>query len=367
LQVFGTDYPTPDGSCIRDYIHVTDLAQAHVQALDYLANGGATTPSTSAPATGIRCSRSSKPRAKSPAVISQRVSPTAAPAIHPFSPPPPTRHTACSAGSRATPISRDAPPRLELAPRTICAEALVRSSLELSMTTQGPIAITVYTPGSAMREPSRLVADMFHDIWRGRGLAWRLAVRDISAQYRQTLLGLIWALILPLANTAVWIFLHGSGVVQVRETPLPYAVYVFTGTMLWAIFMEAMNAPLQQATAAKPMLAKINFPREALVMSGILQTLFNGGIKIALLLVFLLIFGIYPNWTLLLFPLAVASLILAGTAFGLFLTPIGLLYTDIGKGLPLVLQFLMYTTPVVFPMPTGGWASPFLPGTRSRL
>lgn len=216
--------------------------------------------------------------------------------------------------------------------------------------------ITVYTPGSALRQPSRLVVDMCHDIWRGRGLAWRLAVRDISAQYRQAALGVLWALILPLANTAVWIFLNGSGIVQVSETPLPYAVYVFTGTMLWAIFMDAMNAPLQQATAAKTMLAKINFPREALVMSGILQTVFNGSIKIGLLLVVLLIFGIDPGWTLLLFPLAVVSLILAGTAFGLLLTPIGLLYTDIGKGLPLVLQFLMYVTPVVFPMPSGGWA-----------
>ena len=224
------------------------------------------------------------------------------------------------------------------------------------MTADSRDNVTIYTPGSALRDPSRLLADMFRDIWRGRGLAWRLAVRDISAQYRQAALGLMWALILPLANTAVWIFLNSSGIVQVSETPLPYAVYVFTGTMLWAIFMDAMNAPLQQATAAKAMLAKINFPREALVMSGILQTLFNGGIKIALLLVVLLLFGVYPSWTLLLFPLAVASLILAGTAFGMLLTPIGLLYTDIGKGLPLVLQFLMYVTPVVFPMPTGGWA-----------
>lgn len=193
---------------------------------------------------------------------------------------------------------------------------------------------------------------MFNDVVRGRGLAWRLAVRDISAQYRQAALGLFWALILPLANTAVWLFLNGFAIVQVGETELPYVVYVFTGTMLWAIFMDAMNAPLQQATAAKIMLAKINFPREALVMSGVLQTLFNGAIKIALMLAVLMIYGISPSWTLLLFPLAVVSLVLAGTAFGLLLTPVGLLYTDIGKGLPLVLQFLMYVTPVVFPMPS---------------
>jgi UDP-glucose 4-epimerase len=40
LQVFGTDYPTPDGSCIRDYIQVSDLARAHVHALDHLRRGG---------------------------------------------------------------------------------------------------------------------------------------------------------------------------------------------------------------------------------------------------------------------------------------------------------------------------------------
>ena len=40
VRVFGNDYPTPDGTCLRDYIHVEDLAQAHINALDYLATGG---------------------------------------------------------------------------------------------------------------------------------------------------------------------------------------------------------------------------------------------------------------------------------------------------------------------------------------
>ena len=217
--------------------------------------------------------------------------------------------------------------------------------------------VTVYTPDSALRDPGRLIGEMLRDLWAGRELAWRLAVRDISAQYRQTALGLVWAFILPLANTAVWLFLNASGIVRMGETVLPYPVYVFTGTMLWAIFMEAASAPLQQTTAAKPMLAKINFPREALIVSGIYQTLFNAGIKIALLLPAILLLGVFPNWSLLLFPLALGSLILAGTALGLLLTPVGMLYTDIGKSFPLVMQFLMYLTPVVFAMPAGGWAA----------
>ena len=162
---------------------------------------------------------------------------------------------------------------------------------------------------------------------------------------------MLWAFILPLANTVTWVFLSGAGIIKVAETALPYPVYVFTGTMLWAIFMDAMNAPLQQTNQARSMLAKLNFPREALLVSGIYQTLFNAGIKIGLLLGALLVMGINPGWGLLLFPLGLLSLILVGTAIGLLITPIGMLYTDIGRALPLLMQFLMYLTPVLFPMP----------------
>ena len=217
--------------------------------------------------------------------------------------------------------------------------------------------VTVYTPDSSLRNPAKMIREMFGDIAASRELSWRLAVRDICAHYRQAFLGILWAFILPLANTLTWIFLSSTGIVAVRETALPYTVYVFTGTMLWAILMDAMNAPLQQINAARGMLAKLNFPREALIVSGIYQALFNATIKIVLLLGALLILGIYPGWSLLLFPLGVLSLVLIGTSIGLLILPVGMLYTDIGRALPLLMQFLMYVTPVVFPMPKEGWAA----------
>jgi lipopolysaccharide transport system permease protein len=217
--------------------------------------------------------------------------------------------------------------------------------------------ITVYTPDSSLASPFKMMREMFADLGACRELAWRLAVRDISAQHRQAFLGILWAFILPLANTFAWIFLSATGIVAVADTTLPYPVYVFTGTMLWAIFMDALNAPLHQVTAAKGMLAKLNFPREALIVSGIYQTLFNAGIKIILLLGALLVLGIRPGWTLIFFPFGIISMVLVGTALGLLITPVGILYNDVGRALSLLLQFLMYVTPVVFPMPKAGWAS----------
>jgi lipopolysaccharide transport system permease protein len=220
----------------------------------------------------------------------------------------------------------------------------------------------IYTPASPLAQPGLLWREMVADLWTGRELAWRLAVRDISAQYRQSFFGVLWALIIPLANTAVWLFVTGSKVVQVAATPIPYPVFVFTGTLLWSILIDALNAPLMQVNANKTLLAKINFPREALIISGIYQTLFNGAIKLGILLLVLPVLGVHPGWGGLLIPVGLLSLVLTGTAVGLLITPLGVLYGDIGRGIPLITQFLMYLSPVVFPLATTGWT-----GTLMRL
>ena len=115
-------------------------------------------------------------------------------------------------------------------------------------------------PRQPLAQPGLLWREMLQDLWAGRELAWRLAVRDISAQYRQSALGVLWALINPLTTTAVWLFLSTSRLGQVAETGIPYPVFVFTGTLLWSILIDAFNAPLGQVNANRALLAKINFP-----------------------------------------------------------------------------------------------------------
>jgi len=220
--------------------------------------------------------------------------------------------------------------------------------------------ITTYTSESAIRSPRKMLKEMFADLLTSRRLALQLTIRDIKAQYRQSYLGILWAFLLPLANTIVWIFLQGTGIINVGKTDIPYPVYVLTGTLLWSVFMESTQAPLIQITASKNILSKINFPIEAIILSSIYQTTFNAIIKVFLILVALLIIGVYPTWTILFLPIAIVSLILAGTTLGLFLTPVGMLYSDIGKAIPLLMQFFMFVTPVVFPIPDSGLAATLL-------
>lgn len=223
------------------------------------------------------------------------------------------------------------------------------------MTNNKPLTTRIYTPESPLAHPAKLWTEMSQDLWAGRELAWRLATRDISAQYRQSALGILWALINPLTTTVVWLFLSNSRLVQVADTGLPYPAFVFTGTLLWSILVDSLTAPLAQVNANRPLLAKINFPREALILSGIYQTLFNAAIKIGILLLVLPFLGIHPGWGGLLIPLGILAMVLTGTALGLAITPLGVLYGDIGRGIPLITQFLMYLSPVVFPLASKGW------------
>jgi lipopolysaccharide transport system permease protein len=215
--------------------------------------------------------------------------------------------------------------------------------------------VTVYTPDSLIRSPRKLIREMFSDLIRSHELGWRLSVRDINALYRQSRLGILWAFITPLATTVTWVFLNMAGIIAVKDTELPYALYVFTGTLIWSIFIESLLAPLAQTNSAKSMLSKINFPKEAIILSAFYQLLFNSGIKMLILIISVILMGFFSGWLILLFPFTILVLITAGLAIGLFLTPIGMLYNDIGRIISLGMQFVMYISPVVFPIPTSGW------------
>ena len=200
----------------------------------------------------------------------------------------------------------------------------------------------------------KLLRDSLTDMYGSRFLAKQLAVRDIKGQYRQSFLGVFWMFITPLVTAMVWVFLNYSGTVRLSDTGIPYPVYAFSGTLIWSIITEALNSPTQSTNSARGIISKINFPKEALVLSGIYKLLFNSSIKVVLLFLFVIIYGTGFHFSQLLFPFVILGAVLFGTTLGLLITPISMLYKDISKIVSMGLTFLMYITPVVYAIPTEG-------------
>lgn len=216
---------------------------------------------------------------------------------------------------------------------------------------------TTYSPDSYLRNPGLLAQEMLDDLVACRYLAWRLFVRNVSAQYRQSFLGYIWAFLPPLFVMAVWVFLNSQKIINVEDPGMPYPVFVLTGTVLWQTFVDALNSPLKVVMESKGMLAKINFPREALIFAGIGEVLFNFLIRILLLAGVMAWFQVSVPTTILLVLPGVLALILLGMAFGILLTPLGILYNDIGRTVMIVTQVWFFLTPVVYPLPKSGFAA----------
>lgn len=212
----------------------------------------------------------------------------------------------------------------------------------------------VYTPESPARHPVRLVSHMMADVIAGRELAWRLFVRNIKAQYRQSVLGYAWAFLPPLVTTAVFVFLKAQQVLNIDTPGMNYTLYLLTGIILWQTFMESLNAPLRLVGGARGMLAKVNFPREALLMTAFGEVVFNLAIRIILLVLAFIWFRPDLSLTLCFVPFGILALIALGMSMGLLLVPLGLLYQDVGRAVGLVSLFWMFVTPVLY-LPPVTW------------
>lgn len=212
----------------------------------------------------------------------------------------------------------------------------------------------IYTPDSELIHPYRLVRSMFRDLIDSRELAWRLFVRNVSAQYRQSLLGYFWAFAPPLATTAVWVFLSSQRVINVSDTVVPYAAFVMIGTLLWQTFVDALNMPIRMVVSSKAMLTKINFPREALILAGIAEVIFNFLVRFVLVIATILWFQLSIRATMLFVPLGVLTLIGLGTVGGVILSPLGALYADVEKGMLIATSFLFFLTPIAYGAPKQG-------------
>lgn len=236
--------------------------------------------------------------------------------------------------------------------------------------------ITHYTPESGIRSPLALTREILSDLGPAHALGLRLTQRNIKGQYRKSLLGYFWSVIPPLITSLVWVILNGQRVVNIEDPGVPYPLFVLTGTMLWQIFSESVNAPLKGVLAGKSMLSKINFPRESLILASIYETVFNSLIKIGLIILIFAWYQYLPPLSALFSLTGLLSLMILGSTIGILLTPIGMLYSDIQRGIGIILQFGLYLTPVIYPEPKSGLiaqvmqfnpVAPILTTTRSLL
>jgi lipopolysaccharide transport system permease protein len=214
--------------------------------------------------------------------------------------------------------------------------------------------VRVITPHNGLEAFTHAINSIVKDFPQSRALAWRMLLRDTRAMYRQSLLGYVWLFLPPLATVLVWVMLNSTSLVNIDAGEVPYPLFVITGTVLWTAFNSSVMAMQEIMGSARGMLSKINFPHEALIMTAFGKALMNSVIPALLLIPALVMYGITPGMSMLLFPLGFLVILLLGCAIGLVFVPIGALYGDVGRAIQLALRFGFFVTPVIYAIPDSG-------------
>lgn len=186
------------------------------------------------------------------------------------------------------------------------------------------------------------------EIWHFRELLRMLALRDIKIRYKQTILGMGWAIFQPLVTMVVFtVVLNGFAGVQ-SEPGVPYPVYAYSGLVLWLYFADAITRASRSLVTNNMLVSKVYFPRLVAPLSGVLSPVIDFLLATTVLIGLMVWFGVGLSWTILVaLPLLLATMLCAA-AFGIWLAALNVKYRDIGYALPLVVQLGMFLTPVVY-------------------
>ena len=186
------------------------------------------------------------------------------------------------------------------------------------------------------------------ELWRWRDLFVALMVRDIAVRYKQTVIGIAWVVVQPLATVAIFSFLLGK-IGNMPTGGLPYPLFAFAAMVPWQVFSRAMLEGSMSLTSNRSLVTKVYFPRILLPAAAVFGGAVDFAITFVILLVMMMWFGFFPSWQIVLTPLLLLLAFLTSLGIALWLSALNVLYRDVQFVLPFLAQIWLFLTPVLYP------------------
>ncbi|OQY87465.1 MAG: phosphate ABC transporter permease [Anaerolineae bacterium UTCFX1] len=206
-----------------------------------------------------------------------------------------------------------------------------------------------YEPHTVYIRPSKGLSSLnLSDLWIYRELIYFMVWRDIKVKYKQTLLGMAWAVIQPVMTMLVFTFLFDK-VAKLPTDNIPYPIFSFTALLPWGLFVTALNQGSRSLVAHNNMVTKIYFPRLILPMSSVFAGLVDFAIAFVILVGLMIYYRFVPAWSLVwTLPLFLLLAIITALGVALWLSAINVQYRDVNQALPFLTQFWLFATPVAY-------------------
>jgi lipopolysaccharide transport system permease protein len=186
------------------------------------------------------------------------------------------------------------------------------------------------------------------ELWEYRELFYFFAWRDVKVRYKQTFLGVLWALIQPFFTMVVFTLLFGR-VARIPTEGIPGPIFYLTALLPWTYFSSTLSGAGMSLISNSNLLTKIYFPRVILPAAAALSGLVDFLIACVLLAAIMAYYHAPVGWGLLLWPVLVALLILQALGVGLFLAAVNVRYRDVKYAIPFMIQLWLFVTPIIYP------------------
>ncbi|AHF93547.1 phosphate ABC transporter permease [Opitutaceae bacterium TAV5] len=203
-------------------------------------------------------------------------------------------------------------------------------------------------PVTLILEPGRAEKNYWRDLWRYRELFQVLAWRDISVRYKQTIIGVAWALIRPFLTMVVFTIIFGKVAKLPSEGAAPYALMVFAGMLPWTFFATALSEASNSLVSSANLISKVYFPRLIVPTATVVVAFVDFLISFAILAGMMLWYQFLPGWQIFLLPVFVLLAFAASLGPGLWITSLNVRYRDFRYVIPFLVQFGLYVSPVGF-------------------
>jgi lipopolysaccharide transport system permease protein len=197
-------------------------------------------------------------------------------------------------------------------------------------------------------EAGRAERHYWRDLFRYRELFYILAWRDIAVRYKQTVIGVAWAVIRPFLTMVVFTIIFGRIAKLPSEGDAPYALMVLAGMLPWTLFSTSLGEASNSLISNANLISKVYFPRLIVPTAAVITAFVDMLISLVLLVVVMIYYQFMPSWQIVFLPVFAVLAVLASLGPGLYITALNVKYRDFRYIIPFIVQFGLYVSPVGF-------------------
>lgn len=187
-------------------------------------------------------------------------------------------------------------------------------------------------------------------LWRYRELIYFLARRDVSIRYKESAIGIAWAVLQPVLLAIVFSVFLGLLAKVPSDHGVPYPVFALAGLVLWMFFSQALARASDSAVVSGPLISKVWFPRIVIPVAAALPPTLDFVIAVLVVIGSMLVYGVSPSPALLLVPLIVPLVLATALGLGVWLAALNVRYRDVNVAVPFLIQVGLFVTPIIYPL-----------------